>query len=1056
MDKKLVYLPLDKKFHKEYIQNCQKPNGSRVCTLIYDDEEEGSDVKLKSDPLLPVPEEDPVDPETLSKFVKYRIVESSLTVAQKRQLLELLVKNEDMFSKSAFDIGLCNKGEHHIDTGDAAPIHCRPHKMSHHLRPALKEELEELLKIDIIEPSLSDWAAPIIMVKKKDGGLRLCVDFRKLNQVARGCAYPLPRVHDTFSLLRGTRYYSTIDMKKGFWQIPLDRESREKTSFTTVFGQYQFVRMPFGLATAPSAFQSIMNLILRGLNWVHLMCYMDDILIFSSSFDQHLDLLCQVFTRLRDANMKASLSKCEWCRTQLTYLGHIITKEGIKVDPSKVEAVSNLPEPKSVLDVESFLGKVNYYSKFIPEFSKIGKPLFDLKLKRAKWDFGPDQLNAFNELKRKLCEAPVLKHPDFERPFIVNTDASGYGIGAVLSQNFEDGEHPIAYASRTLKDTECRYPVIEREALGIFWAVNHFKEFLDGAEFVVVTDHKPLVKLMNKDFDNPKLLEYATKLQKRQFKINYREGKYNQNADTLSRYPIIPCKGRRSKTVQTTESQSNSFDPNAVPEEPKKAVRKRKAKMVDNECQTEFVELVPGPAVAMVSAEPQDNEPRQLNDLVPLQRQHDFFGAVIEYLNDGTLPQTEAFVKEILLTAELYSLGQNGELYRLHQGRLLLCVPTELVQTILKESHELPSAGHAGIGKTHFRTIQRYWWRTMARDIREFVNGCMICIAYKSPPRNVRQPLGTRPTPKRVWERLHCDVWSPGGESTGGHVAVVAFVDMFSKYIILKAVKDHRAETIATVFIDEVAGPHGLPGELISDGAPEFRSVLAAEVFRLFGVPHQIVTPYRPQANGAIERCFRTIRPMLACIAREHPRSWHELLSMAAHAYNTSFHRSIKDTPFHLMYGRDAVPFVHADLEDADVTAGDIQDRLAEMERTRQIVAGRLAEEQAASKEQYDSNLNRLQIRSGDIVMLRCHQPPRNAVQKLAPKYVGPYRVTSIQHHVLEVVPLADPNVVPKRIHSDHARLCRENRMVELPEEDLLLPFEDAASIDPNLEAEDQ
>jgi hypothetical protein len=236
--------------------------------------------------------------------------------------VEVLEKYIDVFAKNKYDLGCCTKGTHHIDTGDAEPIHCVPHKIGYAVRKDMKEILDDMLDVDVIEPSTSPWAAPALMVKKKDGEWRLCVDFRKLNAIARTSAYPLPRIQDIFTQLHRMRYFSSLDMVKGFWQIPLDYESREKTSFTTVFGQYQFKRLPFGLATSPAAFQSIMNLALAGLNWIHCMVYIDDVLIFSNTWEEHLLRLGQVCEKLIEADLKAKLVKCEFARSQLLYLGH--------------------------------------------------------------------------------------------------------------------------------------------------------------------------------------------------------------------------------------------------------------------------------------------------------------------------------------------------------------------------------------------------------------------------------------------------------------------------------------------------------------------------------------------------------------------------------------------------------------------------------------------------------------------------------------------------------------------------------------------------------------
>jgi len=282
------------------------------------------------------------------------------------------------------------------------------------------------------------------------------------------------------------------------------------------------ISIPFGLQTSPGAFQRTMNTVLAGLNWIHCMVYLDDVLIFSPTFKEHLGMLDQVLTRLINANLKIKLKKCEFARTELNYLGHTLNSIGRRPDAEKVAAVKLLPPPVDVKQIEIFIGKVGYYQKFVEGFSALAHPLNKLRRKDVPWTWGPDQQESFETLRDALCTAPVLRHPDFHRKFFIQTDASGHGIGAVLAQEFEDGEHPIAYASRTLMDREMRYSATEREALALFWGINHFRQYLIGVEFKAFTDHRPLQSLTQIRHDNTRLERYALYLQDYKFKIEYK------------------------------------------------------------------------------------------------------------------------------------------------------------------------------------------------------------------------------------------------------------------------------------------------------------------------------------------------------------------------------------------------------------------------------------------------------------------------------------------------------------------------------------------------------
>jgi len=1013
------------------------------------------------------------------KLKFYGITESTLTNSMKKALLNLLDKNSDVFAKHKYDIPGCTEGLHKIDTGDAMPINCPPHKLSYHMREPLKKELDDMKKSGVIEPSLSDWAAPILMVKKKDGEWRLCVDFRKLNKIAKGCAYPLPRIQDIFTMLHRKKYFTTLDMLKGFWQIPLSEESKSKTAFTTVFGQWQFTRLPFGLASAPAAFQSIMNLVLSGLNWIHCMAYIDDILIFSETYEHHLETLNLVFDRLRYANLKLKVAKCEWARTELLYLGHVVNSLGIQADPKKVEAVKKLPPPRCVKDLETFVGKVTYYAKFIPDFSNIAKPLFDLKKKRKKWEFGPPELESFLMLRKLLCEAPILRHPDLLEKFMISTDASGYGIGAILSQEFEDGEHPIAYASRTLKEAECRYAVIEREALAIVWAVHHYEEYVEGTEFIVYTDHKPLIYLLTKDFDNKRLQNYALKLMPYQITILYREGSKNQNADTLSRYPFIDCKGKRAKIAQTDESICNNFDASRASEIPKSQVARESKSKINNptkpkdsstklstnqsdsanpnklDMKTDSKdEQTNSLRVSTIkiddhSLQSLDNVLKAYENISDMQDETSFYLAIRYFVSNKILPADPALATYLLQSDGEFLVCEDGTLKRRINENFVLCVPEKLFDQVFYETHISPCAGHVGLEKSLKRAQERYWWPGMPQYFREKILNCPQCISHKISTRTRRQPMGTRPTPQKVWERIHFDVWSPGGPAKGGKKSVIAFVDAFSKYLIAIPSTNHRAKTVMDVFLQNVVLPYGVPLEIISDGAPEFRGSLQKLLFEALGVHRIIVTPYRPQANGQIERIFRTIRPMLASISEKDPLNWPEYLPYTVHAYNCSYHSSVKNTPFYLMYGRDPIPMLLSTFDPQEN-----KDYLLERENSLKIArdAARIAlkETQEKNKNRYDKNSKEEIFEINDVVMILCPRPPRDAVQKLFPKYIGPYRVMAVENHVLSILPLQLPYGNPKRIHSDRAKKCAENIDIDLDVETLLIPFQDPKCVEPD------
>ena len=397
-----------------------------------------------------------------------------------------------------------------------------------------------MLKNKVIRPSTSPWSSPIIMVRKKDGSWRFCIDFRKLNSVTHKDAYPLPRIDETLESLAGSTIFSTLDLASGYWQVELEESDKEKTAFSTTEGHFEFNVMPFGLTNAPSSFQRLMACVLSGLTSEQCLIYIDDIIIFSATFSEHLVRLRRVFQRIQDAGLKLKASKCRFVQPKVCYLGNIMSADGVEPDPAKIQAVINYPVPTNVKELRQFLGLANYYRRFIQDYSRIASALFKLTQKTVHQSFNWTEQGtvAFEELKKKLTTPPILTFPRFDREFLLATDASDSAIGAVLSQVHDNGtEKVIAYWSRQLSKAERNYSTIEREALAIVKAVKEFYPYLYGHEFVLQTDHQPLVHLNNLRDVGGRIARWSMFLQQFSFTVKHKAGRLNGNADGLSRTP---------------------------------------------------------------------------------------------------------------------------------------------------------------------------------------------------------------------------------------------------------------------------------------------------------------------------------------------------------------------------------------------------------------------------------------------------------------------------------------------------------------------------------------
>lgn len=460
-----------------------------------------------------------------------------LSLSEKRQLNELV---ERTFSKMGDRLGCTNLVEHVITT-NSAPIKQRHYPLSPALQVQVNKEVEKMLADDIIEPSNSPWASPIVLVKKPDGSYRFCVNYKKLNEVSLPDAYPLPFISSTLDKLREAKYLSTIDIKSAYWQIPVAKESRPLTAFVVpTRGLFQFKRMPFGLHNAPSTWQRFLDRVLGHDLEKYISCYLDDIIISTSTFPKHLEVLAEVFKRLTEAGLTLNRDKCKFGKSELKFLGHIVTAAGLMVDPEKIEAVVKIPNPKSVTDVRRIVGLASWYRRFVPNFSSVVAPLTNLLRKNQPFVWSEECSTALAKLKDHLISAPILACPDFSKPFYVQTDASDFGLGAVLTQFQEDGEKVICYLSRSLTKIERRYSVTEKECLSVIFAVEKLRGYLEGSRFTVITDHYSLKWLFSIKDPIGRIARWAVRLQQYDFEIVHRSGKDNVVPDVLSRsVPIV-------------------------------------------------------------------------------------------------------------------------------------------------------------------------------------------------------------------------------------------------------------------------------------------------------------------------------------------------------------------------------------------------------------------------------------------------------------------------------------------------------------------------------------
>lgn len=465
---------------------------------------------------------------------------TSLNQEQKDVFFKLLLEHKDVFSKTSDDLGCTGIIKHKIDTENEKPVRQSLRRQPIAKRNIERSEVQSMLEKGVIEPSTSAWASNLVLVSKPNGATKACVDYRQLNAKTVKDAYPLPRIDECLDSLSGAKWFSTMDLNSGFWQIEMAEKDEEKTAFVTTLGLFQFRVMPFGLVNAPSTFERLMENVLKGLQWTECLVYMDDIISHSSTFDEGIQRLANIFTRLREANLKLKPSKCIFFQKQVKFLGHIVSSEGIQTDSEKIFAVKNWPVPKNEKQIRSFLGLCSYYRKFVKKFAEIAKPLHDLYKKTTKFTWTSECQNAFDTLKIALTTSPILGFPLPGLPFTLDTDASDRAVGAVLSQNQDGKERVIAYMSKTMNRHEQSYCVTRKELLAVVTALRKFHPYLYGQKVLLRTDNAAVSWVRSLKNPTGQTVRWLQEIETYDLTVTHRPGRSHQNADALSRNPCKP------------------------------------------------------------------------------------------------------------------------------------------------------------------------------------------------------------------------------------------------------------------------------------------------------------------------------------------------------------------------------------------------------------------------------------------------------------------------------------------------------------------------------------
>ncbi|XP_037512230.1 uncharacterized protein K02A2.6-like [Rhipicephalus sanguineus] len=687
----------------------------------------------------------------------------------------------------------------HVPEG-VRPRFFKPRPLPFALKDGVTQELQRLQREGILVPvKTAEWAAPIVPVPKRDGSVRICGDFKvTINPVATVEKYPLPRIEDLWSALSGGQKFTKLDLRDAYQQLVLQEASRKYVTISTTMGLFQYTRLPFGVTSAPAIFQREMDNLFRGMK--HVAVYLDDILVTGIDDGDHMQNLHNVLARLQDAGLKLKREKCVFMVPSVEYLGHVISQAGLTPAPRKVEAVLKAPKPRNKKELQSYLGLINFYRRFLPNLSAHLQPLHILLRDGQHWVWKKEQDVAFEHSKQLITKAPVLVHFDPAKPVVLTVDASPYGVGAVLAHRDKDGqERPVSFASRRLHTAEQRYSHLDKEGLALMFGVERFHQYLWGRKFEAVTDHKPLLGLLGPDKAvpvqaSPRVVRWALKLAAYSYQLVYRPGKDLGPADALSRLPLPEV-------------------PAAVPE-PAEVLMLEHA----------YPEVLSRSAVSQATS------------------------------RDPVLSQVvKAVSRGEELVQQPYS-HKAAEL-SLEQGCLLWGSRVVIPQSLRSRVLQLLHAGHPGVEKTKMVARSHVWWPGLDQDIAHMVQSCQVCQEHQRASRHVE--ITPWPFPQRPWSRLHVDF---GGPFKGHYFLVI--VDAFSKWVeVLPVTTPSAGATIAA--LRQVFAAQGLPDIIVSDNGPAFASAEYLAWLTKNGIRRMMVPPYHPASNGAAERVVQTIKDKL-------------------------------------------------------------------------------------------------------------------------------------------------------------------------------------------------
>ena len=887
---------------------------------------------------------------------------------QKMELAQLVDHYPEVFSKGISDLGRTDVVQHVIKLRpDAKVFRSKPYPIPKHLHEEVQKQIEQLKEGGLISKSSAHgFVSPILLVPKKDKTMRLCVDFRKLNEQTELSHQLFPKLDDVVSIVAGKKYKTSLDLASGYWQVGMAENSKDLTTFvlpTNPITYWKWEVLPFGLKSAPSTFQRLMNTVFADMiSEGQLQVYVDDILVCSETWEEHLQVLSTVFTRLKDCNLKLKISKAEFCKEKLTYLGHTISEDGITPCASNVAKLKNYPSPKTLRETQRLMGLLNYYRRHCAGFARVANPITSLTKTSIypvfKWT--PEAEKAKTALIDKITSYPVLGFPrpaSADSPYILVTDACKTGIAAALSQLQDGIEKPIAFYSRALSSAESNLHSNEQELLAIVCAVNHFRQYLIGRPFKLFSDNTGCLEILRKPDLSGKLRRWALMVGDMEFSLHHRPGHRN-HVDGLSRIH-----------------------------------------------QVNLIRKIMGPDDVKLA----QREDREIWAILRFLKYGDF-------LIDMTKKEQQTCEKE----SESFEVISDVLFRKKAKGPSTVVIPKALRDHLMFCFHTSNEGMHFGMNKVSQNLLSVCWWPGLRQDVSEYISRCDSCNKVKEPYRRIRVPMKTQVATYPM-ETVSSDITGRLPCTERGNCYVIGFRDSFTRFCVLVAIPDQTAETIAKVFVERWISYFGVSSHFLSDQGANYMSGLFREVNKILGINQKRTTPYHPQCNGGQERMWAVMKQLISTVVSEDQSNWDQYIPHVMLCLNQSWHASTNFSPAQLFLGREIMTPTKLLLPKQPHPAtpeGQYPALLQEtMLKVWEVAREAMKSSAEANKLYYDNKVVPANLDVGDRCYKRELAGKNGLSRKLQYRYSGPYVVTKVTECNAWIRKIANPFDTPKVVH---------------------------------------